>query len=174
MSLAIAKTSILTKSILTVSILATSILANPIQATAKDLTLKVFPANTARSGICPSDITLTEKGRPYTEGSYTVDGEAKLDWLAGAFKIVATDRFSVTWQAKLQNKYQNCIATAGFDYDAEERTQRHSYLRMQFDKGKVYLILDMTGRYDANRLTPTILYQAVKDGNPIWSWSGSD
>ena len=45
---------------------------------------------------------------------------------------------------------------------------------MQFDKGKVYLILDMTGRYDANNLTPTIRNQGVKDGNPIWTWTGSD
>jgi hypothetical protein len=141
---------------------------------AKDLTLKVFPVNDLKSGLCPSEVTLMEKGRPYTEGSYTVDGEAKLDWLAGVFKIVATDRFSVTWQAKLQRKYQNCIATAGFSYDAEERTQRHSYLRMQFDKGNVYLILDMTGKYDINSLTATIRNQDVKDGNPIWAWTGSD
>ena len=150
------------------------IIATPNHALAKDLTLKVFPVNDLKSGFCPSEVTLMEKGRPYTEGSYTVDGEAKLDWLAGAFKIVATDRFSVTWQAKLQRKYQNCIATAGFGYDAKERTQRHSYLRMQFDKGNVYLILDMTGKYDINSLTVTIRNQDVKDGNPIWAWTGSD
>jgi hypothetical protein len=141
---------------------------------AKDLTLKVFPVNDIRAGLCPSEVTVTETGRPYTEGSYTVDGIAKLDWLAGKFTIATTDRFSVTWQAKLQRKYQNCVAAAGFGYDAQERTERHSYLRMQFDKGKVYLILDMTGRYDANSLTPVIIKKEVKDGNPIWTWAGTD
>lgn len=151
-----------------------SMFVNPNHASAKDLTLKVFPVNDIRAGLCPSEVTVMEKGRPYTEGSYTVDGMAKLDWLAGKFTIATTDRFSVTWQAKLQRKYQNCVAAAGFDYDAQERTQRHSYLRMQFDKGNVYLILDMTAMYDANRLTPVIIKQEVKDGNPIWAWSGSD
>ena len=151
-----------------------SIFATANDLLAKDLTLKVFPVNDIRTGLCPSEVTVTETGRPYAEGSYTVDGMAKLDWLAGKFTIATTDRFSVTWQAKLQPKYQNCIAAAGFGYDVKERTNPHSYLRMQFDKGKVYLILDMTGRYDGNSLTPTILYQGVKDGNPIWTWRISD
>jgi hypothetical protein len=151
-----------------------SMFATPNHASAKDLTLKVFRVNDIRAGLCPSEVTLMETGRPYTEGSYTVDGMAKLDWLAGKFTVATTDRFSVTWQAKLQPKYQNCIAAAGFGYDVQERNNPHSYLRMQFDKGNVYLILDMTGRYDANSLTPVIIKQDVKDGNPIWAWSGSD
>jgi hypothetical protein len=38
----------------------------------------------------------------------------------------------------------------------------------------VYLILDMTGMSDANRLTAVILKKDVKNGNPIWTWGGTD
>jgi len=32
----------------------------------------------------------------------------------------------------------------------------------------------MTGMYDANSLTPAILKKEVKDGNPLWTWAGTD
>jgi hypothetical protein len=37
---------------------------------------------------------------------------------------------------------------------------------MRFTNGNAYLILDMTGMYDANRLIPVIFKNEVKDGNP--------
>ncbi len=139
------------------------------------LTLKVRPVNSvAIQPACPAEIILNEKSRPYYEGGYTTDGSAKLDWLAGKFKVVASDEFSVTWSAKLQRKYQNCRATAGIAIAGDEAFKGHSYLRMRFSKGNVYLILDMTGMYDANRFTPVILKKEVKDGDPIWTWAGTD
>jgi hypothetical protein len=45
---------------------------------------------------------------------------------------------------------------------------------MRFINGKAYLILDMTGMRDANSLTTVIIKQDVKNGNPIWSWGGTD
>jgi hypothetical protein len=147
----------------------------PVSSYAAPLTLKVHPVNSATAqAVCPAEINLNEKSRPYYEGGYTIDGTAKLDWLAGAFKVVASDEFSVTWVAKLQRKYQNCQATAGIAIADDEAFQGHSYLRMRFIKGNVYLILDMTGMYDANRFTPVILKKEVKDGNPIWTWAGTD
>jgi hypothetical protein len=144
-------------------------------ASARPLTLNVYPANSGiTQPVCPSEINLTETGRPYYEGGYTTDGTAKLDWLAGKFKIVASDEFSVTWGAKLQRKYQNCQATAGIAMTDKEPFQGHSYLRMRFAKGNAYLILDMTGMYDANRFTPVIVKKEVKDGNPVWTWAGTD
>ncbi len=144
-------------------------------ASARPMKLAVHPTNSnANRPICPTEVSINEQGRPYYEGGYTIDGSAKLDWLAGAFKIVASDEFSVTWGAKLQQKYQNCQATAGIAKSEDEPFQGHSYLRMQVTKGKVYLILDMTAMYDANRLTPVIIKKEVKDGNPIWTWAGTD
>ena len=45
---------------------------------------------------------------------------------------------------------------------------------MQFINDRAYLILDMTGLNDANKLTPVILKKDVKDGNPVWTWGGTD
>ncbi|MEI6329620.1 MAG: hypothetical protein ACOYN8_10925 [Pseudanabaena sp.] len=144
-------------------------------ASARPMKLAVHPTNSGTNfPICPTEISITEQGRPYYEGGYTIDGSAKLDWLAGKFKIVASDEFSVTWGAKLQRKYQNCQATAGIAKSEDEPFQGHSYLRMRFTKGNAYLILDMTAMYDANRLTPVIIKKEVKDGNPIWTWAGTD
>jgi hypothetical protein len=145
------------------------------EASARPMQLAVHPTNSnAGQSICPTEISISEQGRPYYEGGYTIDGSAKLDWLAGAFKIVASDEFSVTWGAKLQRKYQNCQATAGIAKSEDEPFQGHSYLRMRFTKGNAYLILDMTAMYDANRFTPVIIKKEVKDGNPIWTWAGTD
>ena len=147
----------------------------PNSVSAETLTLKVHPAGSkAIQPICPTQVTLTQKARPYHEGGYTIDGSAKLDSIAGKFKVVTSDEFSVTWGAKLQRKYQNCQATAGIALTDKEPFQGHSYLRMRFTKGNVYLILDMTGMYDANGFTPVILKKEVKDGNPLWTWAGTD
>ena len=149
---------------------------NSVEATfAKPLTLKVYPSNSRDTfPICPTEITLEEKSRPYYEGGYTIDGEAKLGWLTRNFKIASSDEFSVTWVAKLQIKYHNCQATAGIASVDNEPFRGHSYLRMRFVNGNAYLILDMTAMYDANRLTPVILKKEVKDGNPTWTWAGTD
>ena len=147
----------------------------PNSVSAETLTLKVHPAGSkAVQPICPTQVTLTQKARPYYEGGYTIDGSAKLDSIVGKFKVVTSDEFSVTWGAKLQRKYQNCQATAGIAITGKEPFQGHSYLRMRFTKGNVYLILDMTGMYDANGFTPVILKKEVKDGNPLWTWAGTD
>ena len=147
----------------------------PNSVSAETLTFKVHPAiSKAVQPICPTQVTLTQKTRPYYEGGYTIDGSAKLDSIAGKFEVVASDEFSVTWGAKLQRKYQNCQAAAGIVLTDKEPFQGHSYLRMRFTEANVYLILDMTGMYDANGFTPVILKKEVKDGNPLWTWAGTD
>ncbi|MBD2175592.1 hypothetical protein H6F42_01500 [Pseudanabaena sp. FACHB-1998] len=144
-------------------------------ALAGSVTLKVYPLNPQDAfPICPTEITVTEQSRPYYEGGYTIDGKAQMGWLTREFKIASTDQFSVIWVAKLQQKYRNCVASAGIATKNNEPFQSHSYIRMRFTKGNAYLILDMTGMYDANRLTPVILKNEVKDGNPTWTWAGTD
>ncbi len=129
-----------------------SLFANPSFAAPNNLTLSVYPVDSgANFPICPTEVTLTQTPRPYYEGGYTIDGTASLGWFARPFKIEKSDKFSVTWVAKLQIKYHNCQATA-----------------------RITKILDMTGLNDANSLTPVILKKDVKDGNPVWTWGGTD
>ncbi|WP_055074564.1 hypothetical protein [Pseudanabaena sp. 'Roaring Creek'] len=152
-----------------------SLLANPSFAAPNYITLKVYPADLREpSPICPSEVTLIQASRPYYEGGYTLDGSASLSWLAQPFTLEKSDEFSATWVAKLQNKYRNCKATAGITRVNNEPFEGNSYLRMRFVNNKVYLILDMTGKTDVNGFTPVIVKKDVKDGNPIWSWAGTD
>jgi hypothetical protein len=138
--------------------------------------LRVFPAleQDIHAATCPKTVTLTEQGRPYTEGGYITDGSAQLKSLASNFAIAASDEFSVTWVGQLAPRYRQCKATAsivkrhGYAYTGQ------SYLRLRFVRGKLYLILDMTGMRDANDYTMQITKKAVQNGNPIWSTSGSD
>ena len=166
----------LSLSIGTLAIAQLSLFANPSFAAPNNLTLSVYPAESgATFPICPTEVTLTETPRPYYEGGYTIDGTAaSLGWFARPFKIEKSDKFSVTWVAKLQIKYHNCQATARITKINGEPFEGHSYLRMQFINDSAYLILDMTGMNDANRLTPVILKKDVKDGKPVWTWGGTD
>jgi hypothetical protein len=138
--------------------------------------LQVFPAleRNVQAATCPKTVTLTEQGRPYTEGSYTTDGAAPLKGLASNVAIAASDDFSVTWVGQLAPRYRQCKATASIVKRRGEDYSGHSYLRLRFVQGKLYLILDMTGMRDANNYTLQITKKAVQNGNPVWSWSGSD
>jgi hypothetical protein len=152
-----------------------ALFTNPSIAESSNLTLSVYPTDSRGAfPICPNEVSLTQKPRPYAEGGYTIDGSAALGWLAREFRIEKSDEFSVTWVAKLQIKYHNCKATAKITKVDGELFVGHSYLRMRFVNDKVYLILDMTGMSDANRLTPVILKKGAKDGNPTWTWGGTD
>ncbi|BBC24817.1 hypothetical protein [Pseudanabaena sp. ABRG5-3] len=151
------------------------ILQMPSKSSAESLKLKVHPTvRNANESICPKEVVVSQKVRPNVQAAYILDGTAQLRWLADQFKIVASNEFSVVWGAKLQPKYQNCHAAAGLSSADRGGLQQHSFLRMQFTEGNVYLILDMTAMYDPNGYMPTILKQEVKDGNPIWSWGGTD
>ena len=152
-----------------------SIFTNPSFAEANNVTLGVYAMDVrGKSPICPNEVSLTQTPRPYTEGSYTTDGSASLGWFAREFRIEKSDEFSVTWVAKLQVKYHNCKAGASITKFNGEPFEGHSYLRMRFVNDKVYLILDMTGLSDANGLMPVILNKGVKNGNPTWTWGGTD
>ena len=123
--------------------------------------------------VCPQKVTVTETARPYFEGGYIIDGLAKLGEIADKFTVFAKDEFSVTWAANLKPKYRDCFATGRvMKVDGKEEDQSH--IRVRFTQGKVFLILDMTGMFDANETTTSILKHGVKDGNPTWTWGGTD
>jgi hypothetical protein len=152
-----------------------ALFTHPSFAEPNRLTMSVYPVDSgATFPICPTEFSLTQTPRPYYEGGYTIDGSASLGWFARPFQIDKSDDFSVTWVAKLQVKYHNCKATARVTQVNGERFEGHSYLRARFVNENVYLILDMTGMSDANRLTAVILKKDVKNGNPIWTWGGTD
>jgi hypothetical protein len=152
-----------------------SIFTNPSFAAPNNIKLSVYPRDSGGTfPLCPTEVSLTQTPRPYAEGGYTTDGSASLGWFAREFRIEKSDEFSVTWVANLQVKYRSCKGTAGITKYNDEQFEGHSYLRMRFENGKVYLILDMTGMRDANGLTPVILNRSVKNGNPVWTWGGTD
>ncbi len=148
---------------------ASSVGATPIE-------MRVLSASNAQDPgvLCPDKVNLTETSRPYREGGYTIDGSANLSAIADNFTIATTDDFSVTWVGKLKPKYSKCKATAGIFRVGGEAYQGHSYLRLRFVRGKVCLILDMTGKPDANDFTTVILQKSVRNGNPSWTWGGTD
>jgi hypothetical protein len=133
-------------------------------------TLDRSPANQR----CPDKITVDEELAPYREGSYTINGQAKLGAIADPFTLATSDDFSATWVAPLKPAYAQCKATAGIAKLRNEPYQGVTYLRSRLVGGKIYLILDMTGMGDANQFTPNIFKKAVQAGNPTWSWGGSD
>lgn len=163
--------------IFTLSLLSfgTAVLAT-LPAQAAPIKLQVFKSIDAQENnhTCPPTVTVTQQSQPYREGGYAIDGSAKLGWLAESFTLAASDAFSATWVAKLKPQYRTCKAAAGMFQEGSDRYQGHSYLRLRFVDGKVYLILDMTGMSDANGLTPAITRKAVQQGNPVWTWAGTD
>ncbi|MGG6267839.1 hypothetical protein ACQ4M3_14695 [Leptolyngbya sp. AN03gr2] len=160
------------------AILFTSVLSvlSAIAVNAAPIEMRVLPAIDAQNpgNLCPEKVTLTETSRPYREGGYTIDGSANLSSIAEKMTIATTDDFSVTWIGTLKPKYSKCKATASMARIEGEAYQGHSYLRLRFVKGKVYLILDMTGKNDANDFTTVILQRSVRNGNPSWTWGGTD
>ena len=120
---------------------------------------------------CPQTLTAIETMAPYREGSYAWSGSADFRAFAGPFKILRQDPFTVVWQADLKAPYRQCQGTAAPKGDDQGD---YGHLGMRFLKGKVELVLDMTGKPDANQYTAGISYAKVKDGMPIWGCEGSD
>ena len=142
-------------------------------AIASTLDLDVLP----RDGLgenCPTTVVAHETGQPYFEGGYAVDGMVKLLDIASDIEFLGTDDFSATWVGTLNPEYADCYGTAGITRWDGEYYDRHSYLRLQFKDGQVFAILDMTGMSDANGLTTIILESGLRDGNPRWTWGGTD
>lgn len=143
-------------------------------AVAETFELKPRPLIDAQQKVrCPEKVVAYQTARPYQEGSFAWDGMVNLGAIATQVSVLKVDPFSVTWVGTLKAPFQSCRATAGIN-KVDGQSSEQSYLRMQFLKGKVYFILDMTGLSDANSLTPAILRHEVVQGNPRWGWGGTD
>ncbi len=157
------------------ALLATLLVCWPEGGRAGTLVLQVAPLHSRTpTGPCPSTLSLEETLQPYREGSYGVDGRAALESVATGWRLTGRDAFSATWQASLLPAYRRCLASAGIVRLDDEPFREHSHLRLRFSDGQLQLSLDMTGRRDPNGYTPAILRAAVSQGQPVWSWSGSD
>ncbi len=137
---------------------------------------RVFPAldRSNQEHLCPTTLTVTEQAHPYREGGFTIDGSANFKHLASNFTIATSDDFSVTWVGQLNPQYRQCKATARMVKSRGANYSGPSYLRLRFVQGKVYLILDMTGMSDANEYTTVITRKMLQNGNPTWTWGGTD
>ena len=138
-------------------------------------TLRVYPMieRAPQPGKCPKEVKVMIQPSPYREGSYDSSGKAQIQEIAAAVEFEGSDRFSVTWRARLKPEYRSCVGTAGL-IENKDASMSRSLLRMRFLNGNAYFILDTTGIADINGYTITILEQKIKAGNPSWRWGGAD
>lgn len=151
-------------------------LLSTIGTTAIASTLEMRPHVTLDSSpnSCPAKVIAYQTPRPYQEGGYSTDGMVQLQAIATQIEIAQVDAYSVTWVGTLKAPFAACKATAGITAIDSTPYTEHSYLRLRFQNGKVYFILDMTGLRDANSYTPVILNRELRQGNPRWRWGGTD
>ncbi len=143
-------------------------------ALATTLELDVLPTLDAPLDSCPPQLIAHETRRPYVEGSYAWDGMIKLRDIATAVRVATTDPFSITWVATLKPEFRNCEGSAIINRIDDEPYAGHAYLQVQLADGEVTATLDMTGIPDANGYTSTLLFGGLREGNPRWTWGGSD
>ncbi|HEY9888194.1 MAG TPA: hypothetical protein V6D02_07315, partial [Candidatus Obscuribacterales bacterium] len=79
-----------------------------------------------------------------------------------------------TWVGVLKPEYRNCEASAIINRIDDEVYVGHSYLQVQLVAGQATVTFDITGIPDANGFTSTLLLGGLRDGNPRWTWGGTD
>jgi hypothetical protein len=143
------------------------------QTKAQNIELKVYTENQDKKS-CPNKFTAKEQAQPYREGGFATDGSANLSAIATNISITASNNYSVTWVGTLKPNYAKCLASAGISAVDGTKYEGNSRLRMHFVKGKVYFMLDLAGESDPNNYPLIVLKKGLKNGNPIWTWGGSD
>jgi len=142
-------------------------------AVAETIELQVFPANGPEQS-CPQQVIAYQTGQPYQEGGYATDGMVDLSEIATDIILAPEEPFSATWIGTLKPQYRNCEGTAGMFKSDDKENTGPSYIRLQMFQGKAKVILDMTGMQDANGLTTQIINSGLRQGNPRWTWGGTD
>lgn len=142
-------------------------------ALATTIELEVLPT-LRNNGTCPTQLIAHETARPYVEGSFSQDGMIKLRDIATNVRVASSDIFSTTWVATLKPEFRNCQGTAIIDRIDDVDYEQHSYIQVQLNNGQVTATLDMTGISDVNGFTASLIFGGLRDGNPRWTWGGSD
>jgi hypothetical protein len=125
-------------------------------------------------GECPAMLIAHETLRPYFEGGYARDGMIKLLDIATDIQVTQSTPFSTTWVGTLKPEYRDCQGSAIINTIDAVPFEGHSYLQVQLLAGQATVVLDMTGIPDINGFTSTLLDGAMGDGNPRWTWGGTD
>ena len=142
-------------------------------ALATTIELNVLPT-VESEGICPELLIAHETPGPPFEGGYARDGMIKLQEIATNITVTRSDSFSTTWTGTLKPEYRNCEGSAIINRIDKEAYEGHSYLQVQLAGGEVHTTLNMTGIADTNSFTSTLLFGGMRDGNPRWTWGGTD
>jgi hypothetical protein len=149
-------------------------LVTGLRVQAGTIDLKINSQNEQKSN-CPSKFTITEKAQPYREGGFATDGTANLGLIATNISMTTSNNFSATWVGTLKPKFAKCLASGGITtVDSQKYEGNTNYLRIHFVKGKVYLMLDLAGASDPNNYPLILLKKGIKNGNPSWTWGGTD
>ena len=143
-------------------------------AWARKADLTVLPSLASAEANCPEQLVAYETPRPYSPGGFATDGMIHLNQIATEISIAQVDDFTVIWAGTLKPEYADCEGTAGIAILDGEAFQGHSYIRGQLSDGQARAILDMPGMADANGFTLIILEQTMREGNPRWTWGGTD
>ena len=143
-------------------------------AIASTIQMETYSSGEPQQGQCPKKVVAYQTPQLYREGGFATDGMVRLSDIATQVAVAQTDPFSVTWVGNLKPAFQSCQATAGMAVVDGSPYTDHSYLRLRILGGKVHFILDMTGVRDANGFTAVILSKKVVQGNPRWTWGGTD
>ncbi|PSN15248.1 hypothetical protein C7293_08140 [filamentous cyanobacterium CCT1] len=143
-------------------------------AFANTIELSVLPLLDGPTANCPERIIAHETMQPYFEGGFATNGMIKLRDIATNIRVSQSDRFSTTWVGTLRPEYRNCEASGGIVSIDDESFAGHSYIRVQLANGQVKAILDMTGMGDPNGFTTVTTFRGLRDGNPRWTWGGTD
>lgn len=112
---------------------------------------------------CPDKIRIVDTPQPYREGSFATDGYANLNSIASNVTVAKSYKSSVTWVGKLKPKYAKC---SGSTDKGEFKTS--------FSKGKIYFTLNVGNQLDPNKQALQVIKKGVNNGNPTWTWAGSD
>jgi hypothetical protein len=142
-------------------------------AWATTIELNVLPTIDS-AGTCPEQLIAHETLRPYQEGGYSRDGMIKLGEIATDIRVLGSNPFSTTWVGTLKPQYRDCQGSAIISTIDGEAYTGHSYLQVQLTNGTATAVLDMTGIPDANGFTSTLLSGEMRNGNPRWTWGGTD
>lgn len=143
-------------------------------ALANTIELSVLSLINGSPHNCPRQLIAHETAQPPYEGGFAVNGMIKLREVATNIQLSQSDAFSVTWVGTLKPEYRNCQASGGMLTIDGEPYEGHSYIRLQFINGQVKAILDVTSMGDANELTRVITFKGLREGNPRWTWAGTD
>jgi hypothetical protein len=133
------------------------------QTKSRTIDLKINPEYQQKQS-CPNTVRIIETPQPWQDGGFATDGYAtNLNSIVSNLTVGASNESKVTWVGKLKPKYVKCSGSASSEK-----------FKIRFVKGNAYFTLNLAGKRDPNNLSLVVGEKGVKNGNPTWTWGGSD